>query len=117
MHCANLLLVSKYFRYRKSRTSEVNLRQSLASIDVSIEFRLKLECSGSMETKFGSFMELMFKVTRGQVDNENNSQSRYLNMSNTYMSESLIYGIRDIAGSQGYWKCKRKNDVYMNGRH
>ena len=28
-----------------------------------------------------------------QVDNENNNQSRYSNMSNAYMSESLIYGI------------------------
>jgi len=35
------------------------------------------------------------RVTRGQVDNENNNQSQYLNMSNTYKVESLIYGVRE----------------------
>src|SRR5882672_6455876 len=71
VHCTYLLLVSKYFRYQKSRTSEVNLRQSLALIDVSIEFRLKLEYSRSTETEFGSLWSGV-RVIRGQVDNENN---------------------------------------------
>ena len=110
MCCAYLLLVSEYFRYQKSRPSEVDLRQSLALIDMSVEFRLKLECSGSTETEFGS-LQSDFWVTKGRVDNENNSQSWYLNMSNTYMSESLIYGIKDIARSWGYQKCKQQCDV------
>ena len=74
VHCTYLLLVSEYFRYWKSGTSEVNLRQSLALIDVSVEFRLKLEYSGSTKTEFGSLRSDVI-VTRGQVESENNSQS------------------------------------------
>ena len=33
----------------------------------------------------------MSEVTRGQVDNENNSQSQYSNISNNIQSESLIF--------------------------
>src|SRR5882672_4620497 len=60
------------------------------------------------------------RVTKGRVENENNSQSQYSNMSNTYMSESLIYrvwrhsqksGISEV--QEGTQQC----DVYMNGKH
>ena len=41
------------------------------------------------ESDYGSWM--MSEVTRGRVDNENNSQSRYLNISNNIQSAGLIY--------------------------
>ena len=34
-------------------------------------------------------------------------------MSNTYMSESLIYEVKNIAGSQGYRKCEREHSNAM----
>ena len=40
---------------------------------------------------------LMSEVTRGQVDNENNSQSQYSNISNNIQSEGLIYELESIA--------------------
>ena len=47
---------------------------------------------------------VMLEVTRGQVDNENNSQSQYLNISNKLQSESLIYEPESIAVRNGkYW--------------
>jgi len=39
----------------------------------------------------------MSEVTRGQVDNENNSQSQYLNILNNIQSEGLIYESESIA--------------------
>jgi len=40
---------------------------------------------------------VMSEVTRGQVDNENNNQSQYSNMLNTYKVESPIYESESIA--------------------
>ena len=48
----------------------------------------------------------MSEVTRGWVDNENNSQSRYLNILNNIQSESLIHKSESIAirdGNIGVW--------------
>ena len=46
----------------------------------------------------------MLEVTRGQVDNENNSQSQYLNILNNIQNESLIYESESIAIRNGkYW--------------
>ena len=53
MCCAYLLLMSEYFRYWKSGRSEVNPRQSIALIDMSVEFILKLEYFQNAETEFG----------------------------------------------------------------
>ena len=38
----------------------------------------------------------MSEVTRGQVDNENNSQSQYSNISNNIQGEGLIYDSENI---------------------
>ena len=57
---------------------------------MSIELRVKLKVFpiyGNQITEVG----VMSEVTRGQIDNENNSQSQYLNMSNNIQSEGLIY--------------------------
>jgi len=43
----------------------------------------------------------MSEVTRGQVDNGNNSQSHYLNILNNIQSESLIYKSESIAIRNG----------------
>ena len=43
----------------------------------------------------------MSEVTSGQVDNEKNSQSQYLNISNIIQSESLIYKSESIAIRDG----------------
>ena len=46
----------------------------------------------------------MSEMTRGQVDNENNSQSQYLNISNNIKSKGLIYKPENIAIRNGkYW--------------
>ena len=45
----------------ESGSPEVNLRQSVALIDVSIEFRLKLEVWKVSSEVYG----VMFRVTRG----------------------------------------------------
>jgi len=39
----------------------------------------------------------ILEVTRGQVDNENNSQSQYSNISNNIQSAGLIYKSESIA--------------------
>ena len=44
---------------------------------------------------------VMLEVTRGRVDNENNSQSRYLNIFNNIQSEGLIYKSESIAIRNG----------------
>ena len=44
----------------------------------------------------------------GQVDNEDENQSRYSNMSNTYIGGSLIYGMESRALSRGYRKCEEE---------
>ena len=38
---------------------------------------------------------LMLEVTRGQVDNENNSQSQYLNILNNIQSGGLYIQVRE----------------------
>ena len=43
----------------------------------------------------------MLEVTRGQVDNENNSQRQYLNILNNIQSEGLIYESESIALGTG----------------
>src|SRR5882724_12985396 len=49
-------------------------------------------------------IRVMLEVTRGQVDNENNHQSQYLNISNNIQSEGLIYKSEIIAIRNGkYW--------------
>ena len=40
-------------------------------------------------------VRVMSEVTKGQVDNENNSQSQYSNISNNTQSEGLIYEFRE----------------------
>ena len=74
--------------------------------------QIKAKYFWKYETECGSLWSDV-RVTRGRVDNENNSQSPYLNMLNTYMSESLIYEVKNIAGSQGYWKCEREHSNMM----
>ena len=44
---------------------------------------------------------LMSEVTRGQVDNENNIQSQYSNISNKIQNEGLIYESESIAIRNG----------------
>src|SRR5882724_3256558 len=44
---------------------------------------------------------VMLEVTRGQVDNDNNSQSQYLNILNNIQSEGLIYKSESIAIRNG----------------
>src|SRR5882724_11720507 len=44
----------------------------------------------------------------GHVDNEDKNQSRYLNMSNTYMAGVLYTKIGNRELGQGYWKCERE---------
>ena len=47
---------------------------------------------------------VMSEVTRGQVDNESNSQSQYSNILNNIQSEGLIYDPESIAIRNGkYW--------------
>jgi len=41
----------------------------------------------------------------GQVDNENENQSQYSNMSNNHMKRSLIYGVREDSINQEDWEC------------
>src|SRR5882724_35464 len=68
---------------------------------LSIEFRWKLEL----------FQKYKIRVQNhrvGRVDNENENQSRYLNMSNTYIGGGLIYGMESRALSWGYWKCEEE---------
>jgi len=38
-------------------------------------------------------------------------KSRYSNMLNAYMNESLIYGIERHSQGQGYWKFEQQCDV------
>jgi len=51
---------------------------------LSVEFRWKLE----LFRKYGIRVQ---NHGVGRVDNENENQSQYLNMSNTYIGKSLIY--------------------------
>ena len=55
---------------------------------LSIEFRWKLE----LFQKYGIRVQ---NHEVGRVDNENENQSRYSNMSNTYIGRSLIYWNRE----------------------
>jgi len=69
-------------------------------IERSVELRIKLElfpiCGNQiMEVR------VMSEVTRGQVDNENNSQSQYSNILNNIQSEGLIYKSESIAIRNG----------------
>jgi len=48
-------------------------------------------------------------VTRGQVDNENNSQSQDLNISYHIHEQSLIYRVSEQSISQGYQKSRKKH--------
>jgi len=49
-------------------------------------------------------LEMMLEMTRGRVDNENNSQSGYLNILNNIQSGGLIYESESIAiRSWKYW--------------
>jgi len=60
----------------------------------------------------GKSMEINRVMFEGlsRVDNENNNQSRYSNMSNAYMSGSLIYGIgEDIALGVGTLEARKRN--------
>jgi len=50
-----------------------------------------------------------FRVTRGQVDNENNNQSQDSNILNNMHEWNLIYEVREQSISQGYGKCERKH--------
>ena len=57
---------------------------------MSIELRIKLELFSIVsEIRIWEF-RVMSEMTRGQVDNENNSQSQYSNILNNTQSESLI---------------------------
>ena len=49
------------------------------------------------------------RVTRGQVDNENNNQSQDSNILNNIHDKSPIYRVREQSISQGYQKCERKH--------
>ena len=71
---------------------------------MSTELRIKLELSPIvLEIRVWKF-GVMSEVTRGQVDNENNSQSQYLNISNNIQSEGLIYESESIAiRNWKYW--------------
>ena len=51
----------------------------------------------------------MLEVTRGQVDNENNNQSQYSNISNNIQSESLIYESESIAIRNGKYQNMDQN--------
>ena len=53
---------------------EVNPELSIALIEESVEFRLKLEYFWKFRN-WSSEVQSDVRVTRGQVDNENNSQS------------------------------------------
>jgi len=70
---------------------EVNLELILALIEESVEFIIKLEYFW----KFGNWsleVQSDVRVTRGQVDNENNTQSQDLNISNKHTwQESYIW--------------------------
>jgi len=51
---------------------------------------------------------LMSEVTSSQVDNENNSQSQYLNILNNIQCEDLIYKSESIAiRNWKYWNVGR----------
>ena len=65
--CPSICIVSVH-------KSEVNLEKSIASMEESIGFQIK----ASVFLKFGnqsSEVQSDVRVTRGRVDNENNSQS------------------------------------------
>jgi len=49
------------------------------------------------ESDYRSWMDVGSKTHRGQVDNENNSQSQYLNILNNIQSLGLIYESESIA--------------------
>jgi len=58
------------------------------------------------------------EVTRGRVDNENNNQSSYSNISNNIQSESLIYKLESIAirtGTLEVWELEHRK-VMSTGR-
>jgi len=57
-----------------SGSLEVNLEMSIALIEESIEFRLKLEYFWKFRN-WSSEVQSDVRVTKGQVDNENNNQS------------------------------------------
>jgi len=91
-----------------SRSSEVNPEPSIASIEESIEIITKLEYFWKFRNQ-SSQVQSDVRETRGQVDNENNSQSQYLNILNNIHGGSLIYGVREQSISQEYHKCKREH--------
>ena len=51
----------------------------------------------------------MSEVTRGRVDNENNSQSRYLNMSNIVQGGVYIYESESVAIRNGKYQNMDRN--------
>jgi len=74
---------------------------------VSVELRIKQAKSIPNKSEIGiqiTEVGVMLEMTRGQVDNENNSQSQYLNISNNIQSGGLIYESESIAIRNGkYW--------------
>ena len=60
------------------------------------------------------------RVTRGQVDNENNNQSQDSNILNNIHGRSLIDRVRGHSISWGYWKCEWDHSKEMStgmGKH
>ena len=53
------------------------------------------------------------RVTRGQVDNENNNQSQDSNISDNIDGWSLIYRVSEQNISWGFWKCEREHSKAM----
>src|SRR5882672_5522564 len=67
------------------------IERSLNRVERRVQIKAKfLETRNSVGRLWKLWSDVL-RVTKGRVDNENNSQSRYSNMSNTYMNESLIY--------------------------
>ena len=67
---------------------------------MSVELRIKQAKSIPNKSEIGiqiTEVGVMSEMTRGQVDNENNNQSQYSNISNNIQSESLIYKSESIA--------------------
>jgi len=59
----------------------------------------------------------MLEVTRGQVDNENNNQSQYSNMSNekSYVWSQRAWAIR--MGISEVWDRTQQGNEYRNEKH
>jgi len=84
--------------------------QNLIRIEHSLnrgECRVKSEAKQRVFPIYGNqIMEVgvMLEVTRGRVDNENNNQSQYSNISNNIQSGSLIYKLESITiRNRKYW--------------